>query len=337
MAPAIANTAAAAAVVAAGLTDVHPATVWLSSTTTDALGIVTTAPLFLAIAQHRARPSWEIAGMVAATVTAASLVFLFGNGVHLYLAALPMLWAAVRRGPFAASLTSIALVVTAAFLTGRGLGPFAAQTVRAILDLQAALVSLEVLVVATAVVAAALSRARDDADRQARSFERILGSLSSVVLTERVYPDESAEILFLGPGFDRLLARPVTRETVRAAAHAAMYPEDRAAVAQAAAYATLAEGRETTVDWRVPLPIAGHRWLRTRLMPRRPAGAGEPVGVVDGLVTDVTREREMLAALAEQGEVVERLTFLDRRVRLHARTRRRHGRAAVPVGLASRR
>ncbi len=307
VAPAIANTIAVAAVVAAGLTNVPALTVWLSFTTTDALGIVTTAPLFLAILQGRARLSWEIAGMVAATVAAGTVVFLFGNGVHLYMAALPMLWAAVRRGPFAASLTSIALLVTAAFLTGRGLGPFAAQTVTAILDLQAALVSLVVLVAATAVVAAALSRARDHADQQAGSFERILGSLSSVVLTERIHPDESAEILFLGPGFDRLLARPVTPETLRQTAADAMHPDDRRAVAEAAAYATLAGGRETTADWRVPLPIAGHRWLRTRLIPRRPAIAGEPL-VVDGLITDVTQEREMLAALAEQGEVVERLT-----------------------------
>jgi diguanylate cyclase (GGDEF)-like protein len=307
VAPAMANVLAASAVIGAGMTDVRPTTVWLSFTTTDMLGIITAAPLFLAIAQHRARLSGEIVGMVGATVAAATVVFLLGNGLHLYVAALPMLWAAVRRGPFAASLTSIALVVTAAFLTGRGLGPFAAQTVHAILDLQAALVSLEVLVVATAVVAAALSRARDAADLQARSFERILGSLSSVVLTQRVYPDESAEVVFLGPGFDRLLGRPVTPETLRETARAAMHPDDRATVAETAAYATLAAGREITVDWRVPLPIAGHRWLRTRLIPRQAVAAGEPV-LVDGLVADVTREREMLAALAEQGEVVERLT-----------------------------
>ena len=79
-----------------------------------------------------------------------------------------------------------------------------------ILDLQVALVSLEVLVIATAVIGGALSRERDAAGQQAGSFERILSSLHSVVLTERVWPDESAETLFLGPGLERLLGRPVT-------------------------------------------------------------------------------------------------------------------------------
>src|SRR5262245_36110304 len=119
VAPAVANVIAATAVVSAGMTDgtgVGPATVWLSFATADMLGIVTVAPLFLAISQRRARLSAEIVGMVAATVAAATVVFLFGNGLHMYVAALPMLWAAVRRGPFAASLTSIALVVTTAFL-----------------------------------------------------------------------------------------------------------------------------------------------------------------------------------------------------------------------------
>ena len=53
--------------------------------------------------------------------------------------------------------------------------------------------------------------------------------------------------------------------------------------------------------------MGGHRWLRTRLMPRSRVTDGGPV-TVDGLIADVTREREILAALAEQGEVVERLT-----------------------------
>ena len=39
----------------------------------------------------------------------------------------------------------------------------------------------------------------------------------------------------------------------------------------------------------------------------QPRHDGGPV-TVDGLIADVTREREILAALAEQGEVVERLT-----------------------------
>ncbi|MDX6378555.1 MAG: hypothetical protein QOE98_2858, partial [Gaiellaceae bacterium] len=176
-----------------------------------------------------------------------------------------------------------------------------------ILDLQVALVSLEVLVIATAVVSGALARERDAAGRQAGSFERILSSLHSVVLTERVWPDESAETVFLGPGYERLLGRTVTPQTTRSAAYETMHPDDRAAVAANAAYATLASGRETSVDWRVPRAMGGYRWLRTRLMPRGRVVDGGPV-TVDGLIADVTREREILAALAEQREVVERLT-----------------------------
>ena len=306
-APAVANVVAAFAVVAGGMTEVSRATAWLSFTSADAVGIVTTLPVFLAIVQRRAQLSTEVIASVAATVGAVTIVFLFGNGVHLYLAALPMLWAAIRMGAFGASATSIGLVVTAAFLTGRGQGPFARQTVDSILDLQFALVSLEVLVVATAVVGGALARERDAAGQQAGSFERILSSLHSVVLTERVWPDESAETVFLGPGFERLLGRPVTRDTARSAAAETMHPDDRAAVRANAAYATLATGRETSVDWRVPREMGGYRWLRTRLMPRGRVTDGGPV-TVDGLIADVTREREILAALAEQGEVVERLT-----------------------------
>lgn len=162
-------------------------------------------------------------------------------------------------------------------------------------------------VIATAVVSGALARERDTAGQQAGSFGRILSSLHSVVLTELVWPDESAETVFLGPGYERLLGQPVTRDTTRSAAYEVMHPDDRAAVAANAAYATLATGRETTVDWRVPRPMGGYRWLRTRLMPRERVTDGGPV-TVDGLIADVTREREILAALAEQGEVVERLT-----------------------------
>ena len=307
LAPAIANIVAASAVVAGEMTEVSRATAWLSFTAADSVGIVTTLPFFLAIAQRRARWSWELAASVAATVGAVTVVFLFGDGVHLYLAALPMLWAAIRLGPFGASATSIGLVVTSALLTGRGQGPFASQTVEKILDLQVALVSLEVLVMAAAVIGGALARERDVAGQQAGSFERILSSLHSVVLTERVWPDESSETVFLGPGYERLLGRAVTRDTTRRAAYEAMHPADRSAVAANAAYATLASGRETSVDWRVPREMGGYRWLRTRLMPRARVTDGGPV-TVDGLIADVTREREILAALAEQGEVVERLT-----------------------------
>jgi diguanylate cyclase (GGDEF)-like protein len=307
VAPALANVIAASAVVAGDMTEVSRATAWLSFTAADAVGIVTTLPFFLAIAQRRARWSLELLVSVAATVCAVAVVFLFGDGVHLYLAALPMLWAAIRLGPFGASATSIGMVVTAAFLTARGQGPFAAQTIEKIIDLQVALVSLEVLVIATAVIGGALARERDAAGQQAGSFERILSSLHSVVLTECVWPDESAETVFLGPGYERLLGRPVTRDTTRRAAYDAMHPDDRPAVAANAAYATLASGRETSVDWRVPREMGGYRWLRTRLMPRARVTDGGPV-TVDGLIADVTREREILAALAEQGEVVERLT-----------------------------
>ena len=143
VAPALANVIAASAVVAADMTDVSRWTAWLSFSAGDSFGIVTTLPFFLAIAQRRARWSLELLVSVAATVCAVTVVFLFGDGVHLYLAALPMLWAAIRLGPFGASATSIGLVVTSAFLTGRGRGPFASQTVEKILDLQVALVSLD--------------------------------------------------------------------------------------------------------------------------------------------------------------------------------------------------
>ncbi len=307
VAPALANIVASLAVVAAGMTEVGRDTAWISFTAADAVGIVTTVPFFLAVVQGRVRLTRELAACVAATVAAVTVVFLFGGGVHLYLAALPMLWAAIRMGPYGASVTSIGLVVTSAFLTGRSLGPFAEQSVAKILDLQTALVSLEVLVIATAVVAGALARERDAAGQQAGSFERILSSLHSVVLTERVWPDESAETVFLGPGYERLLGQAVTCGTTRRAAYEAMHPDDRTAVAANAAYALLASGRETSVDWRVPRAIGGYRWLRTRLMPRGRVTDGGPV-TVDGLIADVTREREILAALAEQGEVVERLT-----------------------------
>ena len=136
--------------------------------------------------------------------------------------------------------------------------------------------SLEVLVMAAAVIGGALARERDVAGQQAGSFERILSSLHSVVLTERVWPDESSETVFLGPGYERLLGRPATRDTTRRAAYEAMHPADRSAVAANAAYATLASGRETSVDWRVPREMGGYRWLRTRLMPRSPRHRRRP-------------------------------------------------------------
>ena len=158
VAPAAANILAATAVVAGDMTDVSRATAWISFTSADAVGIITTLPFFLAVLQRRAYVSGELLGTLVATVAAVTVVFVFGDGVHLYLAALPMLWAAIRMGPYGASVTSIGLVVTSAALTARGQGPFAEQTVEKILDLQIALVSLEVLVIATAVVAGALAR-----------------------------------------------------------------------------------------------------------------------------------------------------------------------------------
>ena len=187
--------------------------------------------------------------------------------------------------------------------------------------------------IATAVVAGALARERDAAGRHAGSFERILSSLHSVVLTEQVWPDESAETLFLGPGYERLLGRPVTPET--APRRTRRCTPTTGGGGGNAAYTVLAHGRETTVDWRVPRPIAGHRWLRTRLMPRRPVGDGDPV-IVDGLIADVTREREILAALAEQGEVVERLTSSIAESVYTLELRRRRARAAVPASRSPR-
>ena len=120
VAPALANVIAASAVVAGDMTRGRRATAWLSFTAADAVGIVTTLPFFLAIAQRRRAGRWSCWCRWPATVCAVTVVFLFGDGVHLYLAALPMLWAAIRLGPFGASATSIGLVVTAAFLTARG-------------------------------------------------------------------------------------------------------------------------------------------------------------------------------------------------------------------------
>ena len=150
--------------------------------------------------------------------------------------------------------------MTSAFLTGRGLGPFASQTVQdEILDLQPCSCSLEVLVIAAAVVGGARSGARTPPG--AGGLVRAHPQLAALRGADRArLAGRVVETLFLGPGYERLLGRAVTRDTSRRAAYEAMHPADRAAVAANAAYATLASGRETSVDWRVPadgrLPVA---------------------------------------------------------------------------------
>jgi len=132
------------------------------------------------------------------------------------------------------------------------------------------------------------SHARRRAQEGLRMIERITESNSAFLFTVRVRDDRRVEMLYISPGIERLLGRPLRAgETPEGAWYAAIHPED---ITQARdAIRTIARGGGVSVEYRVRRHDGEVRWIQGRGLRR-----DEPDGIyLDSFVTDVTTEHRL--------------------------------------------
>jgi diguanylate cyclase (GGDEF)-like protein/PAS domain S-box-containing protein len=122
--------------------------------------------------------------------------------------------------------------------------------------------------------------------RARRAIERIAQSVQELLFTARLAGDGPLEIVYTGPGVERLIGGPLPPGSAPADAwFAAIHPDDRE-ITRAAIRAT-ARGEPIAVEYRLVGLDGRIRWVRSRTQRRE-----EPDGLyVDGIVSDVTEKR----------------------------------------------
>ncbi len=154
-----------------------------------------------------------------------------------------------------------------------------------------------------------VTKHEETAARLAEADDRFMHLLD--VVGEHVYraiahPDGRIEELFQGPGADRLLGG-ADPDSGMENWNAAIHPDDLPAIA--AFEATLAEGRDADVEYRLRGYDGVTRWVHDRAVTRRRADDG--VVEISGIVSDITERRRMEDELREAHRAAEELATTD--------------------------
>jgi len=153
-----------------------------------------------------------------------------------------------------------------------------------------------------------VTKHEETAARLAEADDRFMHLLD--VVGEHVYravahPDGRIEELFQGPGADRLLGG-ADPDGEMENWNAAIHPDDLPAIV--AFEATLAEGRDGGVEYRLRGYDGVTRWVHDRAVTRR---RGDGVVEISGIVSDVTERRRMEDELREAHRAAEARATTD--------------------------
>jgi diguanylate cyclase (GGDEF)-like protein len=174
-----------------------------------------------------------------------------------------------------------------------------------------------------------VTKHEETAARLAEADDRFMHLLD--VVGEHVYraiahPDGRIEELFQGPGADRLLGG-ADPDSGMENWNAAIHPDDLPAIA--AFEATLADGRDADVEYRLRGYDGVTRWVHDRAVTRR---SDDGLVEISGIVSDITERRRMEDELREAHRAAEALATTDE---LTGAFNRRHFSALVAPALAA--
>jgi PAS domain S-box-containing protein len=269
--------------------------VWFAS---SALGELCVAPLLLSLTagarRRRRRATVETSLVVAATAALTLVVVAGGSHTLTFVAALPLMWAALRCGVSGTCLASLALVLAATGATAAGLGAYAG--LHPVGDLQVLLAwsVLVALVTASAVSALKQSRAR---------LQALLDNSTTLISVK----GRDLRYELVNRGFAEALGRRPEELIGRAVAD--VFPES-AETATAADLRVLETGEPDTSEARLSFGPALRTFVSVKFPLRDAEGAITGIGTIS---TDITDRQ---AAEAERDGLLDTLRRRD--AALHA-------------------
>jgi diguanylate cyclase (GGDEF)-like protein/PAS domain S-box-containing protein len=135
-----------------------------------------------------------------------------------------------------------------------------------------------------------------------RAIERIAESVEEFLFLRRLQDDGGAPIVYASPGVEALLGGPVPPgQTIESAWMAAIHPDDREATRVAMDTTRDGTGAPVTIEYRLVGLDGRVRWVRSRTQLRSEGGER----FIDGIVSDVTAQREHTEEMARFRAVVE--------------------------------
>jgi diguanylate cyclase (GGDEF)-like protein len=136
----------------------------------------------------------------------------------------------------------------------------------------------------------------DDENELLRIVDRIAEATGCYLYAGRLHPDERWELLYRGPGLERLVGGPVPPEAGDEAFVDAVHPEDRAAWQDGSRYALLRRDGRAEVELRLIGFDGVTRWVRDTYVARLQDDGSL---LVDGVTVDITAERRTAAEAEE--------------------------------------
>jgi signal transduction histidine kinase len=247
-------------------------TVWRTRFFSNALAALTLVPLILTTAdglnrirQTTLRQVFEAIAGLLSLIAVCWVVFVLrepaaGSSPALLYMPLPILVAAaVRFGPFGASVSTLTCALIAIIGAVRGQGPFVhSDPLANALSIQLFLIVAWIPVMSLA----AFVRERARADANARSSEEQLAVAIDAAQLGRWDWDIEAQRLTWCPITRAMYEVPPDREVNAQTYHALVHPEDRALLAAATADAIA--GRGVDVEFRIQFPDGRIKWIHSK-------------------------------------------------------------------------
>lgn len=288
---------------------------WLAWWIGDMLGALIVTPLLLKLFEEQFHheiighekavlkgKNIEMVALAVVTLIVSLMIFgnLFGPNVKptslLYIAFVPLIWAALRFGQRGAVLTIFAMSILSIWGTVYGFGPFVRGRVsESLLYLQLFMGTIA----ATTMIMAAIAGERTKIERELRRREQQLEALFANIGDGLVVTDQDGDVIMLNPSAQRMLGKSL-REVVGKPLPEAVPMEDEKgnpiAIEKRPMYEALKTGRKISMSGsyvrgdKTKLPIA------TTVTP---FVLGEKIIGTIEVFRDVTKEREVDRAKSE--------------------------------------
>jgi two-component system CheB/CheR fusion protein len=279
----------------------------------DSLGALVVAPVILTWASERRRPRrWRELGALIGAVAVVSLVVFraplpptVDSGVLAFAIFPLIIWAALRFGRSGASGLTLLVSAVAIEATIAGRGPFGSG------PLHERLLLLQSFMAAAAITGLLLGAALSERRRAEAAARQNAARLELALQAGNMGTwewDLHAGTVVWSPGVEAIHGLPPGSFGGTFEAYAGdIHPEDREAVKGALA-ATLEQGSELRMEYRIVRPDGGMRWVEGRGRLTRDA-TGRPRRLT-GLCVDITERRQLEA---ERQRRLDELAEADRR------------------------
>ena len=206
----------------------------------------------------------------------------------------PLLWAAIRLGPWGAALALAAMTMAMAFLTASGHGPFAdfTQGNRTHLPFQVFTIAVSTTVMVVAAYARSQQRIREQLQVSEQRYRLVADHASDLVCMH----DLDGRYQWVSPSSTSLVGwRP--EQLIGCDAYTLFHPEDAERIRQESHAVLLGSNKPTTVTYRLRRPDGSYVWLETvnRLVCD---ATGKPIAIQ-------TASRDITQRKADEAQLVE--------------------------------